>query len=129
LQAMHLLHYAMREVVREGTGRGVYSFLKSDFESGRKDRYHQYNRDSWFAGFSGDLLAVSWIGHDDNTSTGLTGSIGALKVWAHFLAAASERSLSYRMPYGIQTHWIESETGRVTLEGCPNARLLPFITL
>lgn len=127
LQAMHLLHYAMREVVREGTGRGVYSFLKSDFEVAGKTGTTNENRDSWFAGFSGDLLAVSWIGHDDNKSTGFTGSSGALRVWAHFMAAASERSLSYRMPDGIQTHWIESETGQLTLEGCPNARLLPFI--
>lgn len=127
LQAMHLLHYAMREVVREGTGRGVYRFLNSDFEVAGKTGTTNENRDSWFAGFSGDLLAVSWIGHDDNKSTELTGSSGALKVWAHFMAAASQRSLSYRMPDGIQTHWIESQTGQLTLEGCPNARLLPFI--
>lgn len=127
MQAMHLLHYAMREVVREGTGKGVYHFLKSDFEVAGKTGTTNQNRDSWFAGFSGDLLAVSWIGHDDNKDTGLTGSSGALKVWAHFMASASKRSLSYRMPDGIETHWIESQTGQLTLEGCPNARLLPFI--
>ncbi|MFT7174795.1 MAG: penicillin-binding protein 1B [Halioglobus sp.] len=127
LQAMHLLHYAMREVVREGTGRGVYRFLKSDFEVAGKTGTTNENRDSWFAGFSGDLLAVSWIGYDDNESTQLTGSSGALKIWAHFMAAASKQSLSYRMPDGIETHWIDSRTGQLTLEGCPNARLLPFI--
>ncbi|MEH6582618.1 MAG: penicillin-binding protein 1B [Halioglobus sp.] len=127
LQAVHLLHYAMREVVREGTGRGVYRYLKDDFEVAGKTGTTNEGRDSWFAGFSGDLLAVTWIGHDDNGGTGLTGGTGALKVWAHFMANASQRSLSYRMPDGIETHWIEEQQGILTGEGCPGARMLPFI--
>ena len=128
LQAVHLLHYALREVVREGTGRGVYRYLPDDFEVAGKTGTTNEARDSWFAGFSGDLLAVTWIGHDDNGGTGLTGSSGALKVWAHFMAQASQRSLGYRMPDGIETHWVENDKGILTGEGCPNARMLPFIT-
>ena len=128
LQAMHLLHYAMREVVREGTGRRVYRYLTDDFEVAGKTGTTNEGRDSWFAGFSGDLLAVTWIGHDDNGGTGLTGSSGALKIWAHFMASASERPLAYRMPDGIATHWIENEKGLLTGEGCPDSRMLPFIT-
>ena len=127
LQATHLLHYAMREVVREGTGRGVYRYLKEDFDVAGKTGTTNEGRDSWFAGFSGDLLAVSWIGYDNNGGTGLTGGSGALKVWAHFMARASERSLSYRMPDGIETHWIENSKGLLTGEGCPDSRMLPFI--
>ncbi|MFT6053119.1 MAG: penicillin-binding protein 1B [Halioglobus sp.] len=128
LQAVHLLHYAMREVVREGTGRGVYQYLDQNFEVAGKTGTTNSGRDSWFAGFSGDLLAVSWIGHDDNRETGLTGGSGALKVWAHFMAGASKRSLNYRMPDGVQTYWVNSVSGKLTGEGCPDARLLPFIT-
>ena len=127
LQAVHLIHYAMREVVREGTGRGVYRYLKDDFEVAGKTGTTNEGRDSWFAGFSGDLLAVTWIGQDNNAGTALTGSSGALKVWAHFMARASVRSLSYRMPDGIETHWIENGKGYLTGEGCPDARMLPFI--
>jgi penicillin-binding protein 1B len=128
LPAVHLLHYAMREVVREGTGRGVYRYLPDHFDVAGKTGTTNQGRDSWFAGFSGDLLAVSWIGHDNNAKTGLTGSSGALKVWAHFMANASERSLSYRMPDGVQTHWVDDGNGRLTGDGCDNARLLPFIS-
>jgi penicillin-binding protein 1B len=39
------------------------------------------NRDSWFAGFDNSKLSVIWVGRDDNQSTGLTGSSGALRVW------------------------------------------------
>ena len=128
LQAVHLLHYALREVVREGTGRAVYRELPKDFEVAGKTGTTNDGRDSWFAGFSGDLLAVTWIGRDDNGGTGLTGGSGALRVWAHFMARASERSLGYRMPDGIQTHWIDNRSGALTGEGCPHARMLPFIS-
>ncbi|MEZ5574044.1 MAG: penicillin-binding protein 1B [Halioglobus sp.] len=128
LQSMNLLHFALRAVVREGTGRGVYNYLPKRFAVAGKTGTTNDGRDSWFAGFSGDLLAVSWIGKDDNASTGLTGGSGALKIWAQFMAQASRQTLTYRMPDGMQTHWIDDQSGYLTGEGCPNARMLPFIT-
>jgi penicillin-binding protein 1B len=127
LQATNLLTYALRAAVREGTARGAYRYLPAGFDVAGKTGTTNDGRDSWFAGFSGDLLAVTWIGRDDNGSTGLTGASGALKVWAHFMAAASERPLGYRMPDGIQTFWIDSNNGYITGKGCPNSRLMPFI--
>lgn len=127
LEAMNLLHYALRAVVREGTGRGVYSYLAQNFDVAGKTGTTNEGRDSWFAGFSGDLLAVSWIGRDDNGGTGLTGSSGALHIWADFMASASTRSLAYRMPDGIETHWIDETNGYSTGQGCPHARMLPFV--
>lgn len=127
LQSVHLLHYALRAVVREGTGRAVYRYLDSDFAVAGKTGTTNEGRDSWFAGFSGDLLAVSWIGRDDNGGTGLTGSSGALHVWADFMANASQRSLAYRMPDGIEPQWVDESSGYLTGQGCQNARMLPFI--
>jgi penicillin-binding protein 1B len=127
LQSVHLLHYALRAVMQEGTGRGAFNYLSRDFAVAGKTGTTNDGRDSWFAGFSGDLLAVTWIGRDDNGGTGLTGSSGALKVWAHFMARASQRPLGYRMPDGIETHWIEENSGFLTGKGCPDSRLLPFI--
>jgi penicillin-binding protein 1B len=127
LQAMHLLHFALRAVMLEGTGQGAYRYLPKDFAVAGKTGTTNDGRDSWFAGFSGDLLAVSWIGRDDNGSTGLTGSSGALKIWGQFMAGASKQPLAYRMPDGIQTRWIDDRNGYLTGEGCPNSRRLPFI--
>ena len=113
--------------MREGTGRGVYSYLGKDFHVAGKTGTTNDGRDSWFAGFSGDLLAVTWMGRDDNGGTGLTGSSGALKLWAHFMSRASQRPLGYRMPEGIEALWIDETNGYLTGKGCPNARMLPFI--
>jgi len=126
-RAVHLLRYALREVVREGTGRGVYRYLDNDFHVAGKTGTTNDGRDSWFAGFSGDLLAVTWIGRDNNDATGLTGSSGALRIWADFMAGAATRPLYYRMPEGVQLHWIDDQRGMLTGEGCSDARLLPFI--
>ncbi|QIB66005.1 penicillin-binding protein 1B [Kineobactrum salinum] len=127
LQAMHLLHYGLREVVREGTGRGVYNYLGSNFDVAGKTGTTNDGRDSWFAGFSGDLLTVSWIGRDDNGATGLTGSSGALRVWAHFMSRASQRPLDYRMPDQIKPVWVDGNSGALSADGCLGARMMPFI--
>lgn len=127
VESMHLLHYAMQEVMHEGTGRGAYRVLPKEFSVAGKTGTTNDLRDSWFAGFSGDFLAVTWIGRDDNGPTGLTGSSGALRVWADFMYSASSRPLAYRVPSDISHEWIDSETGRRSEESCGNSRLLPFV--
>ena len=127
LQAVYLLQYAMLEVMQNGTGRGAYQYLPQNLTVAGKTGTTNEGRDSWFAGFSGDLLTVSWIGRDDNGGTGLTGSSGALKLWSHFMAAASKRSLGYNMPEGMLVETIDTNNGYLTGKGCPNAQNMPFI--
>ncbi len=127
LQATHLLQYALREVVQEGTGRGALRVLPPGFSVAGKTGTTNEGRDAWFAGFSGDLLAVTWVGRDDNGATGLTGASGALPVWSRFMTRASRRPLAYRMPDGVETHYVEDSSGLPTGEGCAGSRLLPFI--
>lgn len=126
-RAVHLLHYALREAVREGTGRGVYLYLGPDFHVAGKTGTTNNGRDSWFAGFSGDLLAVSWIGRDDNGETGLTGASGALRIWADFMGSAARRPLDYRMPDAVELHWVDDRNGKLSAKDCEGARLLPFM--
>ncbi len=125
---MHLLHYALREVVKEGTGRGVYRDLPADFMVAGKTGTTNDNRDSWYAGFSGDLMAVSWVGRDDNGETGLTGAAGGLRIWSDFMASASARSLAYRVPDGVEHFWIDQGSGNLSGKDCEGARLIPFIS-
>jgi penicillin-binding protein 1B len=127
LQAVALLQYAMVQVMQEGTGKSAYRYLPRDLLVAGKSGTTNDGRDSWFAGFSGDLLTVSWIGRDDNGGTGLTGSSGALKVWARFMAGASRQSLRYNLPDGVETHWVDAGSGYLTGEGCPDAMKMPFV--
>ncbi len=124
---MHLLHYAMLEVVREGTGKNVYQQLPANFRVAGKTGTTNDLRDSWFAGFSGDYLAVVWMGRDDNQSAGLTGSSGALTVWREFIANASHQPLNFNAPPGITYHWIDENTGLLSREMCQGSRYMPFL--
>ena len=84
-------------------------------------------RDSWFAGYSGDHLGVVWVGKDDNTPTRLTGSRGALLVWADIFKHLSTSSLAHNPPDNIEYHWIDENSGLRSGENCRNAQLMPFI--
>jgi penicillin-binding protein 1B len=128
LQATYLLQFAMQEVVREGTGKGVYRYLPANFTVAGKTGTTNDGRDSWFAGFSGDLVAVTWMGRDDNGGTGLTGSTGALRVWADFMSKASRQPLDYRPPNEVELYTIDTSNGYLTGEGCVNSRMVPFRT-
>lgn len=125
--AVHLVQYAMQEVMREGTGRSAYRFVNEDVGLAGKSGTTDDGRDSWFAGFSGDLLTVTWVGRDDNGPTSLTGSTGALPVWARFMEQVPQYGFSPVVPDGIRYQWVNSEQGVLTDEHCENARLVPFI--
>ena len=124
--SMHLLHYALLGVMVEGTGARLQSLLPDDLVTAAKSGTSDDGRDSWFAGFSGDLLTVTWVGFDDNRSTNLTGTLGAGQIWARFMGSQAQRSFSYRMPESISLTWIDERSGLRTGKGCENARRIPF---
>lgn len=126
--AVHLVQYAMQETMQEGTGRSVYRSVPSQLSLAGKTGTTDDGRDAWFAGFSGDLLAVTWIGRDDNGPTAFTGSTGALPVWARFMGQVPQHGFSPVVPDGVTYHWVNPQRQARTDEHCDNARLVPFMT-
>ncbi len=124
---MHVLQYAMRAVVFEGTGRGAFSFMPMDLNAAGKTGTSNDQRDSWFAGFTGDKLVVSWVGNDMNDPTKLTGSSGGLHVWAQTMAKISHKSLALNAPSGVQYQWIDNASGMLSSADCQGVRYLPFV--
>ncbi len=80
--AVFLLNRNLVEVTESGTAAGLRRQLPEALTVAGKTGTTNDLRDSWFAGFSADRVAVAWVGRDDNASTGLTGAQGALPVWA-----------------------------------------------
>jgi len=126
--AVYLLNRALQEVVREGTGRALYQQLPSSLDIAGKTGTTDGLRDSWFAGFTGDRLAVVWVGRDDNKSTGLSGSSGALLVWRDMMKSMGAQSLVLVAPGEIQRIWVEPGMDRRSRETCPGAVWLPYIS-
>jgi penicillin-binding protein 1B len=125
--SIYLIQTAMQRVVREGTARSVYNVLPSSLNLAGKTGTTNDSRDSWFAGFSQDLLAVVWMGRDDNGKTPYTGATGALQVWTNFMRKADPLPLNMAVPDNIVLAWVDAQTGQGSAEGCPNAVQMPYI--
>lgn len=124
--ATFITNTIMQEVMRAGTGKSAYNYMPGEMNLVGKTGTTNGLRDSWFAGFSGDYLAVSWIGRDDNKPTGLTGGSGALQIWAELMRQVSKQAVNLTAPDNVQMKWIDPATGLLTGEDCPGALLYPF---
>ncbi|OUD15780.1 penicillin-binding protein 1B [Thioflexithrix psekupsensis] len=123
-----LLNHALQLAVREGTGRQVARNLPEDMVVSGKTGTSNSLRDSWFAGFDSQMLAVTWIGRDDNKPTGLSGSSGAMRVWREFIDNLAPRPYPPVEPSPLQWRWVDYKTGRWSTRGARGAVKLPFIT-
>ncbi len=107
----------LKSVVDEGTARAL-SWLLPDFDLAGKTGTTNDYRDSWFVGFGGNYLAVVWVGKDDNSPTGLTGSSGALRVWAKVMSELDLQSLVLDPPAGIAAIEVDLSNGERAVSGC-----------
>jgi len=115
------LNQALVQVMQLGTGRTASRRLPELLVTAGKTGTSDGFRDSWFAGFSNDHLIVTWIGNDDNETTGLTGGSGASQVFAGLMARLETRPYSAPTPAGYRASWIDFDTGLETEANCPRA--------
>jgi penicillin-binding protein 1B len=125
--AIYLLQNAMQRTMTEGTGRSAYSQLSRNLLLAGKTGTSNDSRDSWFAGFGQDVLAVVWLGRDDNGPTPLTGASGALQVWTDFMRKADPLPLNMPRPGNVVQAWISSANAQGTDPSCPGAVQMPYI--
>lgn len=122
--AAWLTTYAMKRGVAEGTGR----FLNAQFAwaalAGKTGTSND-TKDSWFVGVDGREVTTIWLGRDDNKSTKLTGSSGALRVYAEYLQHRIPTQLTLPWPKDISTvGFAKTSRGDLQLD-CENAFKLP----
>lgn len=126
VQSTFELQHALQAVLREGTGRSVYNSFPETLPLAGKTGTTNDQRDSWFAGFSGEHLAVVWVGKDDNAKTPLSGASGALQVWADLMRQLPTQGVSQQPPEGVSFDWIDESTGLLSAEQCEGAMWLPL---
>lgn len=122
----HQLSYALQNVMRTGTGRRAYRYVSPEIALAGKSGTSNQQRDSWFAGFDGKHSTVVWMGHDDNTPTPVTGSKGALEIWARAMNNLDASSMRFNAPASIKYAHINPATGQRTRADCPLTLNLPF---
>ncbi len=119
----------MRSVLNEGTAAGARGLGFGADAAGKTGTTNDY-RDAWFAGFTPDLLCVVWVGFDDNTPVGLSGTRAALPIWVDFMrdALGGKKPTPFPPPpEGIVFVDIDKDTGLLARPGCPKTRAEAFM--
>lgn len=119
------LQFALQQVIKIGTGKSAANQLPADQLFAGKTGTTNDQRDSWFAGFSGEHLAVVWMGNDDNSITPFSGSSGALQLWTDFMKKIPTRSLNQDPPPGVVFDWLDTASGKLSAENCMGAVWAP----
>lgn len=124
-KAIHITNFLLTEVVRDGTARSLSARLPDLMPLAGKTGTTNDLKDSWFAGFGDNVLAVVWVGRDDNKPAGLTGAGGALQVWTDIMQIIRPQPLSLIAPEGVS--WVPVLNDQRLSTACPGARSFPFI--
>ena len=122
----YILNNGLQQVMSSGTGQSAYSTLPRNLGLAGKSGTTNDTRDSWFAGYSGNYLAVVWLGLDDNKITGLTGSSGALPVWTSVMKQLRQKPVNLHQPGEVQWQWVDRATGHLSAQGCEGAMYIPL---
>jgi len=123
-QAAWLTTYGMKNVVSQGTAR----FLQPTFgwaalagKTGTTDKA----RDSWYAGADGREVVTVWVGRDDNKPVRLTGSAGALRLYANYLQRRQPTVLRLDWPSKITTVKYDRQPNGTLSFNCSGTQSLP----
>jgi len=91
------------------------------------------SRDGWFAGYTKDLLAIVWVGYDDNRDLNLEGARSALPIWTEFMMKAAQlhppdpSRMYFSKPPGIEFVRIDPESMLLANPSCENTFEEAFI--
>jgi penicillin-binding protein 1A len=115
--------WIMRGVIERGTGRRIRELGKP--LAGKTGTTNE-NKDTWFIGFSPDLVAGVFIGFDQPQPMGYkeTGSRVAVPAFKRFMAEAlaDKPAIPFRIPAGVRLVRIDADTG--LLPGATTERVI-----
>ena len=122
-QNIYLTVSMMKDVVKRGTGKQAMQLHRNDLAG--KTGTTNDQRDTWFAGFSPDVVTVSWMGFDNSQplGDGESGARAALPMWTNYMAKALEGvpDRDIDPPAGLVSVKIDPLTGQLTGSENPNA--------
>ncbi|QWP78747.1 penicillin-binding protein 1B [Lysobacter sp. K5869] len=122
--AARLITIALQQAVTNGTGRQLVADGLGKLAPAGKTGTSNDGRDSWFAGWTGDHLAVIWVGNDQNQTTGLYGATGAMRVWSAIFSRLPTAPLQVT-DKGLD--WQPVIGSNSTDAACAGARRFPFV--
>ena len=108
----------MEGVVQRGTGRSIASLGRPI--AGKTGTTNESN-DTWFVGFTPDLVCGVYVGFDQPKSLGRreTGAAVAAPAFKEFMAAAlqDQPAIPFRIPPGVELVRVNAATGKLARAG------------
>jgi len=124
-QNAYLMDDMMADVIKRGTGRRALALNRTDI-AGKTGTTNEA-KDTWFNGFTRNLVATVWVGFDQERPLGEAeeGARTALPIWIQFMREALQGvpEQGRNMPDGLVTLRISPENG--TLVSAENAEGIP----
>jgi penicillin-binding protein 1A len=129
-ESAYVVSSMMESVVEEGTAVAAKKLKR---KLAGKTGTSNGGRDTWFVGFTPDLVAGVWIGFDDMRAVGRgeTGAKAALPVWIDVMKVAlkGRGTKTFRQPPGVVVARIDRKTGKLAAPGEQDADTLDEVFL
>lgn len=118
----------LQEVMVTGTARRSGKMGFHQVAAGKTGTTNKL-RDSWFAGFTPEMVTVCWVGRDDNKPARLTGSSGALPLWVATMKeiVGNSESQPFQRPPSIVFADIDQRTGKLSRDHSGSSARMAFV--
>lgn len=126
--AVYLVNNMLQDVFDSGTAQRARALGYSGRAAGKTGTTNS-TRDAWFVGYTPEMVALVWVGYDDNQPIGLYGSRAALPIWVDFMkrSGIGDRSPAFPAPRNIVIVEVDAETGELATPGCQETRYEVFV--
>jgi len=115
----------LQDVMTVGTAKSLKKFAEERPAAGKTGTTDDY-RDAWFIGYTPQLIAGVWVGHDTPKPGGksFTGGAIAAPIWERFMrqALAKEPPIDFPQPETVFAVAIDPKTGYLATAACPEQR-------
>lgn len=125
--AISVLNYALTQVVEEGTAKSLPGQMGKQVTVAGKTGTTNDRRDSWFVGYTRNRVATAWVGKDDFSPAGVTGSNAAMRIWGELFRNLPIEPVDLRVPDGAQYLWVDGLNGKLSAQGCEGAVQIPYV--
>jgi 1A family penicillin-binding protein len=112
----------LKDVLIYGTAKSIHGFSQERPMAGKTGTTDDY-RDTWFIGYTPQLISGVWVGYDKPQpgGKGFTGGAVCAPIWARFMrtALADRPILDFVQPESVVGSLIDPTTGYLATEDCP----------
>jgi penicillin-binding protein 1B len=127
-QMAFTMNHLMKGVLDRGTGDLARRWGFTRPAAGKTGTTNDF-KDAWFVGYTPDLLALVWVGFDNQSKLGLSGAQAALPIWTDFMKRATEGTpvTDFIPPPGIKILDIDPLSGQPATPNCPQVIREAFV--